>query len=82
MKIGSHCAMPPFDLKFSRCSPQPYWKTATTTPYAAPTESRLSTTALAAITIDRNATSSRPNARSSTNPKTSGADCFIAWFAS
>ena len=40
----------------SSCEPQPHWNTATTTPYAAPTESRLSTAALTAMTIDRNAT--------------------------
>ena len=32
MKIGSHCAMPPFERKFSRLSPQPHWKTTTSTP--------------------------------------------------
>ena len=28
MKIGSQDAMPPFDWKSSRLSPQPYWKTS------------------------------------------------------
>ncbi len=37
-----------------------------TTPYAAPTESRLSTAALTAITIDRNATVSRISESSTT----------------
>ena len=32
MKIGSHCAIPPFDVKPSRFAPQPHWKTATSTP--------------------------------------------------
>ena len=32
MKIGSQDAMPPFDWKSSRFSPQPYWKMATSTP--------------------------------------------------
>jgi hypothetical protein len=37
-----------------------------TTPYAAPTESRLSTAAFSAITIDRNATVSRISDSSTT----------------
>ena len=32
MKIGSQDAIPPFDWKLSRLSPQPHWKTATSTP--------------------------------------------------
>ena len=32
MKIGSHCAMPPLERKLSRLSPQPHWKTITSTP--------------------------------------------------
>src|SRR3954453_668053 len=61
ISIGTNAGM-------GRCSsipiqedPHPHWNTATTTPYAAPTESRLSTAALVAITTDRNATVSRTN---------------------
>ena len=78
MNIGSQFAMPPFDSKPSRFSPQPHWKIATSTPYAAATESRLSRIALTAITIERKDTSRRPKANSSTNPKTSGIDFVCA----
>ena len=69
--------MPPVLLKSSRFSPQPHWKIATSMPYAAATERRLSTIALSAITIDRNATRSSRNANRRTKPNTSGADDFI-----
>ena len=69
--------MPPVLLKSSRFSPQPHWKIATSMPYAAATERRLSRIALSAITIERNATRSSRNANSRTNPNTSGADDFI-----
>ncbi len=32
MNIGSHEAMPPVGLKSKTFSPQPHWKTATSTP--------------------------------------------------
>ena len=57
--------------------PQPCWKTSTRIPYAAPTDSRFSTTALTAITSERNDTSISTNASSRTNPNTSGAAVFI-----
>ena len=74
--------MPPLRWKSSRLSPQPHWKTATSTPYAAPTESRLSTIALIGITSDRNETSRSRNAKQRTKAKTSGADDFIFSFQS
>ena len=37
------------------CDPQPNWNTATTTPYAAPTDSRLRIAAFTEITSDRKA---------------------------
>ena len=40
MNTGSHDAMPLFDLKLRMFSPQPHWKVAITTPYAALTDSR------------------------------------------
>ena len=70
--------IPPFDSKSSRFSPQPHWKTATRTPYAAATESRFRTIAFSATTIERNEISISRNANSSTNPKTRGIDVFIA----
>jgi len=68
----------PVDLKPSSDSRWPYWKIHTSTPYAAPTDSRLSTTALAGITIERKVTSSSRNAVESTNANTSGTCDFIA----
>ena len=82
MKIGSQKAIPPFDWKFRRFSPQPYWNTATSTPYAAPTESRLRTIALPAITRERNEISRSRNANVSTKPNTSGHECLRSAFAS
>src|SRR3954454_10126605 len=58
--------MPPVEPK-PRNLPAPCWKTSTSTPYAAATESRLSRIALAATTIERKATSISANANSSTN---------------
>jgi hypothetical protein len=69
--------MPPFDSKSSRLSPQPHWKNITSRPYAAPTDSRLSTIALIATTSDRNEASRIRKAKTSTKPKTSGAEVFI-----
>ncbi len=57
--------------------PQPSWKTSTSTPYAAATESRFSSTALTAMTSDLNVTSISRNASSSTNANTSGAVVLI-----
>ena len=53
------------------------WKTRTSTPYAAPTESRLRTIAFSGTTIERKATSSSRNANASTNAITYGTPCFI-----
>ena len=75
--IGSHGVMPPFDWKSSRFSPQPHWKVATSTPYAAATERRLRTIAFSATTIERNEISIRMNANSRTKPNTSGTDFFM-----
>src|SRR5262245_4926422 len=50
--------------------PQPPWNTETRTPYAAATDSRFRTIAVAGITIDRNVQSRSRNARPSTNAKT------------
>ena len=82
MKIGSQNAIPPLDWKLRMFSPQPNWKVATSTPYAAPTDSRFSTIALIAITIERNESSSRMNANVSTKPNTSGAERLSSALAS
>jgi hypothetical protein len=74
--------MPPFDWKPRKLSPQPHWNSATSTPYAAPTESRLSTIAFTAITIDLNETSSRMKAKTRTKPNTMGAFAFSSAFSS
>ena len=49
-----------------RLAPQPHWKTATITPYAAPIDSRFMIAALVAMTTDRNATVSSTNAIATT----------------
>ena len=67
MKSGSHDAIAPFEWKPSRPSAHVCWKTSTSSPYAAPTESRLSSTALIGITIERNVTSSSRKQSASTN---------------
>ena len=71
MKTGMNASIGP-GLKFSRSEPWPSWKTHTSTPYAAPVESRFSRIALIGITIERNATSSRRNDRARTNAMTCG----------
>jgi hypothetical protein len=76
-KSGSQSVTPPTDLKFSSDSRLPSWKTRTSTPYAAPTESRLSTIALIGMTIERKVRSSRRKASPSTYAKTIGARAFI-----
>ena len=53
-------------------SAQSCWKTSTSRPYAAPTESRLSSTAVSGMTIERNVASRSTNARPSTNANTHG----------
>ena len=65
--------MPPFEVKSNTPSPQPYWKIAISTPYAAATDSRLRRIAFSAITIERNETRSKPKAKIRTNPNTIGA---------
>ena len=46
--------------------PQPHWNTATTTPYAAPTDSRLRIAAFTEMTSERNAIVSRTSDSSTT----------------
>ena len=69
------------ELKPSRLLPKPCWKTSTSTPYAAATDSRLSRIALTAITSERNATSISANASRSTKATTIGVFDFSssAW---
>src|SRR6266536_432536 len=67
---GSHEVIAPVAFAPIREAPQPYWNTATRMPYAAPTDSRLRTTALSGITMERKVTSSSRNASAITNPKT------------
>ena len=54
----------------TRPAPQPCWKIAVITPYAAPTDSRFSTIAVPAITGERNATSISRKVTTSTNANT------------
>jgi hypothetical protein len=50
--------------------PCPSWKTKTTIPYAAPSETRLRITALSGSTTERKARISRTNVRMRTNRRT------------
>src|SRR4051794_37641723 len=52
--------------------PQPHWKTATTTPYAAPIDSRFIAAAFRASSGARNITSSSRNAATTTTAMTTG----------
>ncbi len=63
---------PPVDWNPSRPWPTPCWKTSTRIPYAAATDRQLRMIALAATTIERNATSISPNAKTSTKATTMG----------
>ena len=49
-----------------RLAPQPHWKIATITPYAAPIDSRFMIAALVAITTERNAVVSSTKATATT----------------
>ena len=50
----------------------PSWKTSTSSPYAAPTESRFAAIDVAATTSERNASTSSRKLSPSTNAKTIG----------
>jgi hypothetical protein len=56
----------------SRPAPTPSWNTATTTPYAAPTDSRLKTAETSGIQSDRNAAISSSTESPITTPMNSG----------
>ena len=56
----------------SRLLPQPHWKTATRTPYAAPMDSRFITAALSGTTTERNTSISSRNDTAMTAPMNSG----------
>ena len=72
MKIGTQLSITLDDSIPSRPPRMLSWNTATTTPYAAAVESRLSRIALTGITIEWNTISSRMNDRPSTNANTAG----------
>src|ERR1700759_1789531 len=82
MNSGSQGATAWLEVNPRASAPQPNWNTATTTPYAAATESRFRTTALTAITSERNEASSSRKANVSTKPNTSGTELFIIAFQS
>ena len=53
-------------------APQPHWKMATTTPKAAPSDSRFMTTAFSGTSTDRKTVMSSRNDRPRTAPKKRG----------
>ena len=66
LTIGMACGSP------TTPAPQPSWKTAVSTPYAAATESRFITAALIGMTTDRNARRRTKMLRSTTTAIISG----------
>ncbi len=71
-KSGSHDSMTGASRKPSTLAPMPFWKTSTRMPYAAPTDSRFSATALSGTTMERKTTSSSRKLNPSTKVNTSG----------
>ena len=70
--IGAHDSIGPERPSPRRLPPQPHWNTATTTPYAAPMESRLRMTAFSGTSTDRKTVMSRMKLKSSTAPMNHG----------
>jgi len=66
MNSGMNDTIGTVDSTPIRPAAQPHWKTMTSTPYAAPTLSRFSTTAFSGTSTDRNSTVSKRNDSSST----------------
>jgi hypothetical protein len=66
ISIGTNAGVGTFSWMPTNEEPQPHWKIATTTPYPAPTDKRFNAAAFVAMTIDRNATVSKMNARRTT----------------
>ncbi len=65
-----------------REAPQPHWKTMTSTPYAAPTLSRLSTAALSGSSTDRNTTIRSRHDSTTTAVTSSGSRSWTRWLRS
>ena len=61
-----------------RLLPQPHWKTATRTPYAAPIDSRFIAAAFSGTTTDRNTMVSSRNEMRMTKPMKSGS-VSLSW---
>src|SRR5918994_1526845 len=70
--IGSHATTAPLERKSSSPSAQVCWKTSTSSPYAAATESRFSAIAVVATTTERKETSTSTNVSPSTKAITHG----------
>ena len=69
--IGTHGSIGP-GWTLVRSLNQPHWNSITSTPYAAPIDSRFMMTALSGTSSDRNTTISSRNDRMSTAPKKYG----------
>ena len=62
--IGAHASIGPSLPTPKKLEPQPHWNTATTTPYAAPIDSRFMTTALSGTSrLRKTSMSSRNESR-------------------
>ena len=66
--IGAHASIGPSLPTPKKLEPQPHWNTATTTPYAAPIDSRFMMTAFSGTSRLRNTTISSRNESTSTAP--------------
>src|SRR2546421_2282577 len=76
--IGTYDSIGTFPVTPSAGPPQPHWKTATTTPYAAAIDSRFIAAAFSASSGARNITSNSTNAASTTTAMTTGSR-FESW---
>ena len=72
MSTGRNDSMGPAWPRLSTCNPQPYWKTATITPKAAPAASRFIIAATAGTSRLRNASISSRNPSPMMTPMNSG----------
>ncbi len=69
---GSQVMIAPVEENPSSPSAHEFWNTSTSSPYAAPTDSRFITIALSGTTSERNASSSSTKLRPSTSAKIHG----------
>ena len=82
MKIGSHWAMPPFDLKFEQVLAPAVLEDRDDDAVGRAHREQVEHDRLRRDHERPERDEQQANAKSRTNPKTSGAACFIVWFSS